>query len=62
MASTISNTFVEEERRKISYYQVVYDDMWLELMETTGLGLVIDNADTEVEIEPFHAYNALCSS
>ena len=51
-ASTIRSTFIEEERRQICYDQVVYDDERLELTETAGLGLVPDDLDTQVEVEP----------
>ena len=54
LASTISSTFIEEERRQICYNQVIYDDERLELTETAGLGLVPDDPDTEVEVEPFY--------
>ena len=53
-ASTIRSTFIEEERRQICYNQVVYDDERLELTETSGLGLVPDDLDTQVEVEPFY--------
>ena len=54
-ASTIRSTFIEEERRQICYNQVVYDDVRLELTETTGLGLVPDDLDTQVEAEPLYS-------
>ena len=53
-ASTIRNTFITEERRQICYNQVIYDDERLELTETAGLGLVPDDLDTPVEVEPFY--------
>ena len=53
-ASTISGTFIEEERRQICYNQVIYDDERLELTEAAGLDLVPDDLDTQVEVEPFY--------
>ena len=53
-SSTIRSTFIEEERRQICYNQVVYDDERLELTETAGLGLVPDDLDTDVYVEPFY--------
>ena len=53
-ASTISSTFITEERRQICYNQVVYDDERLELTETAGLGLVPDDPDVVVKVEPFY--------
>ena len=53
-ASTIRSTFIEEERRQICYNQVIYDDDCVELTETAGLGLVPDDLDTQVEVEPFY--------
>ena len=54
-ASTIRSTFIEELRRQLCYDQVVYDDVRLELTETTGLGLVPDDLDTGVEAEPLYS-------
>ena len=53
-ASTIRSTFIEEERRQICYNQVIYDDECLELTETAGLGLVPDDLDTLVAVEPLY--------
>ena len=53
-ASTIRSTFIEEERRQICYNQVVYDDERLELTEIAGLGLVPDDPDTRIEVEPLY--------
>ena len=53
-ASTIRSTFITEERRQICYNQVIYDDERLELTETAGLGLVPDDPDVVVEVEPFY--------
>ena len=54
-ASSISSTFITEERRQICYNQVVYDDERLELTEIAGLGLVPDDPDGVVEVEPFYS-------
>ena len=53
-SSTIRDTFIKEERRLICYDQVIYDDLRLELTETTGLGLVPDDPDNVVVVEPYY--------
>ena len=53
-ASTIRSTFIEELRRQICYNQIIYDDKCLELTEAAGLGLVPDDVDTLVDIEPLY--------
>ena len=52
--STIKSTFIEKVRRQICYNQIIYDDERLELNETAGLGLVPDNSDVIVKVEPFY--------